>query len=88
MRGIKDSFTYGCKVTGVTVHFVDDKMDHGSIIMQEAVRIGDKDTVESLNEKIYKVEHRIYPRAIQLYVEKRLNVKGRRVSISERLAGG
>lgn len=77
-QGIKDAFTYGVKVSGVTVHFVDEKMDHGPIIMQEAVAVEEGDTLQTLEEKIHAVEHRIYPKAIQLFVEDRLKVVGGR----------
>ena len=80
-NGIKDTFTYGCKLGGVTIHFVDDKMDHGPIILQEGVKVTEKDTLETLEEKIHKVEHKIYPKAIELFVEDRLKVKGRKVEI-------
>lgn len=81
-QGIKDAFTYGVKVSGVTVHFVDEKMDHGPIIMQEAVAVEEHDTLETLEEKIHTVEHRIYPKAIQLLVEDRLKVvAGRKVEV-------
>lgn len=50
-HGIKDAFDYGVKVTGVTVHFVDEKMDHGPIVLQAAVKIEENDTLESLEEK-------------------------------------
>jgi phosphoribosylglycinamide formyltransferase-1 len=80
-HAIKDAFDYGAKVTGVTVHFVDEKMDHGPIILQETVTIAETDTPESLEEKIHKVEHRLYPEAIELFVEGRLKVGGRKVSI-------
>lgn len=83
-EGIKDAFNYGVKQTGVTVHFVDELMDHGPIIMQAAVRIGEDDTLETLEEKIHKVEHRLYPQAIKLFVEGRLLKEGRRVKISAR----
>jgi len=83
-RGIKDTFTYGVKVTGVTIHFVDDKMDHGPIIIQEAFRISERDTLENLEERIHQVEHKIYPRAIALYVDGRLKVSGRQVKISDK----
>ena len=83
-RGIKDTFTYGVKVTGVTIHFVDDKMDHGPIIIQEAFRISERDTLENLEERIHQVEHKIYPRAIALYVDGRLKVSGRQVKILEK----
>ena len=80
-QGIKDAFTYGAKTTGVTVHYVDEQMDHGPIIMQEPVRICEGDDLEKLEEKIHKTEHRIYPKAIQLYVEKKLLIRGRKVKI-------
>jgi phosphoribosylglycinamide formyltransferase-1 len=82
--GIKDAFTYGVKQTGVTVHFVNEKMDNGPIIMQDAVKINEDDTLETLEEKIHRVEHRIYPQAVALYAEHRLKVKGRCVSILDK----
>lgn len=79
--GIKDAFTYGVKQTGVTVHFVNEKMDNGPIIMQDTVKINEEDTLETLEEKIHRVEHRIYPQAVALFADNRLKVKGRRVTI-------
>ncbi|MFA5275302.1 MAG: phosphoribosylglycinamide formyltransferase [Candidatus Omnitrophota bacterium] len=79
-HAIKDAFNYGAKVTGVTVHFVDEKMDHGPIILQQAVLIGEKDTADSLETKIHKVEHRLYPEAIKLFVEGKLKIEERRVN--------
>ena len=84
VQGIKDAFTYGAKVTGVSVHFVDDKMDHGPIILQEAVKITEKDTLSSLEEKIHSLEHKLYPKAIQLFVDGRLKIKGRRVDVLDK----
>lgn len=81
-RGIEDAFNYGVKVAGVTVHFVDEKMDHGPIILQREVKITESDTLESLQEKIHKTEHRLYPEAIRLFTEKRLKIEGRKVKIS------
>lgn len=81
-EAIKEAFNYGVKVTGVTVHLVDEKMDHGSIILQEAVKIEEYDTLESLEAKIHKVEHKLYPEAIRLFVEGRLKIEGRKVRIS------
>lgn len=78
-QAIKDAFEHAAKVTGVTVHLVDDKMDNGPIILQEAVKIEENDTLESLEEKIHKVEHRIYPEAIRLVVEGRIRIEGRKV---------
>lgn len=83
-EGIKDAFTYGVKVTGVTVHFVDEKMDHGPIILQQALKITEKDNLENLEARIHRVEHRLYPKAIQLFVENRLRIKGRKVEIVEK----
>ena len=84
MEGIKDAFTYGAKATGATVHFVDEKMDHGPIIMQESCKISEDDTLETLTEKIHKLEHRIYPKAVALFADGRLKVKGRKVQILEK----
>jgi len=81
-EAIKDAFDYGVKVTGVTVHFVDEKMDHGPVILQQAVEIQENDTLESLERKIHKIEHRLYPEAIRLYVEGELKLEGRKVRIS------
>lgn len=83
-EGIKDAFEYGVKVTGVTVHFVDEKMDHGAIILQSAVKIEEDDTLASLEAKIHKTEHRIYPEAIQLFITGKLKLNGRRVKINNR----
>ena len=71
-HGIKDAFDYGAKVTGVSVHFVDEEMDHGPIILQQALKIEENDTLESLEKKIHKIEHKLYPEAIRLFVEGKL----------------
>ena len=83
-RAISDAFDYGVKLTGVTVHFVDELMDHGPVILQEAVRIEEKDTPRSLEEKIHRLEHRLYPEAISLFIKGKLKAKGRKVRISSR----
>jgi phosphoribosylglycinamide formyltransferase-1 len=85
-EGIKDAFEYGVKVTGVTVHFVDEKMDHGPIILQQEVEIAEDDTLETLEKKIHGVEHRLYPEAVRLYVEGKLKLEleGRKVKVSNR----
>ena len=80
-HGIKDALEYGSRVTGPTVHFVDEKLDHGPIILQKAVEVKDDDTEESLLERVHKEEHKIYPEAVKLFVEGRLKIKGRRVVI-------
>lgn len=79
MHAIKDAFDHGVKVTGPTVHFVIDGMDDGPIILQESVRIDPGDTFESLKEKIHQAEHRIYPQAIDLFVQGKLKIEGRKV---------
>lgn len=68
-QGIREAWEFGVKVTGVTVHFVDEELDHGPIILQGAVKIEKSDTRESLEAKIHKLEHRLYPAAINLYLE-------------------
>ncbi len=80
-HGIKDAFEYGVKVTGATAHFVTEDMDAGPVILQAAVIVTEDDTEQSLAEAIHKEEHKIYPRAIQLFVEGRLKIEGRRVRI-------
>ena len=77
--GIHDAYDYGVKVTGVTVHFADEEFDRGPIIAQEAVVVAEDDTLETLEAKIHEVEYRIYPRALQLIAEDRLEIVGRKV---------
>ncbi|MBU1125592.1 MAG: phosphoribosylglycinamide formyltransferase, partial [Candidatus Omnitrophica bacterium] len=81
-QGIKDAFEYGVKATGVTLHFVDEEMDHGPIILQETLAILENDTLASLEERVHKLEHRLYPEAIRLYVEGKLKLEGRKVRIT------
>lgn len=81
MHAAKQALDYGSKVTGCTVHFVDEGVDTGPIILQAVVPIEDDDTEESLLEKIHKEEHRIYPESIRLFCEGRLSIEGRRVNI-------
>lgn len=79
--GIKDAWKYGMKITGVTVHFINEDLDAGPIILQKPVMIEETDTPSSLEEKVHRVEHQIYPEAIKLFIEGRLEVMGRRVKI-------
>ena len=81
-HGIKDALDYGVKVTGPTVHFVDEKLDHGPIILQRAVEVKDGETEETLLERVHEEEHKIYPEAIKLFVEGRLKIEGRKVKIT------
>lgn len=82
-QGIKEALDYGVKLTGVTVHFVDEEMDHGPIILQEAVKIESGDSEETLAARIHKLEHRLYPQAIRFFSEGKLKIVGRKVEILE-----
>ena len=77
----KKAIDWGCKLAGCTVHFVTEGVDEGPIIIQSAVPILDVDTPETLAARILVQEHKIYPRAVQLFAEGRLRVDGRRVFI-------
>ncbi len=81
----RQAVRYGVKVSGCTVHFVDEGMDTGPVIIQAAVPVYHDDTEESLSERILKYEHRIFPYAIRLFAEGRLEVIGRVVSIRGRI---
>ena len=77
----KKAIEWGCKLAGCTAHFVTEGVDEGPIILQAAVPILDDDTPETLAARILEQEHKIYPRAVQLFAEGRLRVEGRRVFI-------
>lgn len=79
----RQALEYGVKIAGCTVHFVEEGMDQGPIIIQAAVPIIEDDTEESLSARILKEEHKIYPYAIKLYIDGRLSISGRRVIIKE-----
>jgi phosphoribosylglycinamide formyltransferase-1 len=78
----------GVKFSGCTVHFVDEGIDTGPIVRQAVVPVLDDDTVESLSKRILEQEHRIYPEALQLLVEGRIEVEGRRVKIRKTVVSG
>jgi len=77
----KQAIEYGVKVAGCTVHFVDEGVDSGPIILQKAVDVFDWDTEETLSSRILKQEHKLYPRTVKLFVEGKIEVKGRKVFI-------
>ena len=79
----KAAVGYGAKVSGVTVHFVDESVDHGPIIVQTAVSVHENDTPETLAARILVEEHVAYPQAVRLFFEGRLRVEGRRVHVLE-----
>lgn len=81
----KKALESGVKFSGCTVHFVDEGLDSGPIIIQAVVPVKDNDTVETLSKRILAEEHRIYPQAIQLFSEGRLCVEGRRVFVKDSL---
>lgn len=83
LHGQKQAVDYGVKISGCTVHFVNEGVDTGPIIIQAAVPAYHDDTEESLAERILKEEHRIFPYAIKLFIQGRLQVEGRKVIISE-----
>jgi len=77
----RQAVEYGVKISGCTVHFVNEGVDSGPIILQKSVEVSADDTEESLAERILKEEHHIYPKVIQLFCQGRLIIKGRRVFI-------
>lgn len=87
LRAQKQALEYGVKYTGCTVHFAEEEVDKGPIILQAAVPVYDDDTEETLSERILKEEHRIYPEAVKLFVEGRLKIEGRRVRVLPATSG-
>ena len=81
MYGVQQALAYGAKMTGVTVHFVDDGSDTGPIILQEAVPIREDEPEEELLQRVHTVEHRLFPQAVRLFAEGRLKIDGRKVHI-------
>lgn len=79
--GIEQAFNYGVKVTGCTVHFVDEGLDSGPVVLQEAVPVIQRESVKTLQQRIQALEHRLYPIAIDLFCRNKLKVEGRRCFI-------
>ncbi|MGB8218162.1 MAG: phosphoribosylglycinamide formyltransferase [Candidatus Methanoperedens sp.] len=77
----KQAYEHGVKVAGCTVHFVDETLDCGPIILQRCVEVKENDTPETLADRILEQEHKIYPEAVKLFVENRLQIEGRKVKI-------
>lgn len=75
----KQALEYGVKVSGCTIHFVDEKVDSGSILLQRSVRVLDSDSEEILSKRILAQEHKLYPQAIRLIAERKVTLKGRKV---------
>lgn len=79
----RDALAWGAKVTGATVHLVDEEVDHGPVVLQESVPVLPDDDESTLHARIQEVEHRIYPQAVGLLIEGRLRVDGRRVTVED-----
>jgi phosphoribosylglycinamide formyltransferase 1 len=83
----RQALEHGAKFAGCTVHFVDENLDAGPIVMQAVVPIEDRDTPETLSERILREEHRIYTEAVRIVLEGRYRIEGRRVLITPERAG-
>jgi phosphoribosylglycinamide formyltransferase-1 len=83
-HAIRDALAWGTKVTGVTVHLVDEQVDHGPILFQEALTIKPRETEASLLARVHRIEHRLYPKAIELVLKGYVRVRGRRVIVEGR----
>lgn len=79
----RDVLAYGVKVSGCTIHFVDEGMDSGPIILQTAVPVLDGDDEDTLAARVLEQEHKLYPRAIELFLKGKLKIEGRKVRILE-----
>lgn len=77
----EQALKHGVKVAGCTVHFVDEELDGGPIILQKCVEVKEDDTPQTLAERILEQEHKIYPEAVKLFVENKLRLEGRKVKI-------
>lgn len=82
-RSVAEALAWGVKVTGVTVHFVDEEVDHGPVIFQEAVEVLPGDDWDSLEARVHEVEHRLLPAAVRALSEGRVRVDGRLVRVLE-----
>jgi phosphoribosylglycinamide formyltransferase-1 len=80
---VADALAYGVKVTGCTVHLVDEEVDHGPVLFQEAVSVQPDDDERSLHERIKAVEHRLLPQAVELVAARRVHMDGRRTRIPD-----
>lgn len=82
VHGGADALAYGVKITGCTVHFVEEKMDSGPVIIQAAVPAEAGESEDALMARIHALEHRIYPQALQWFAEERISVRGRSVHLA------
>ena len=77
----EQAIEYGSKITGCTVHFIDEGLDSGPIILQKSIEVFPDDTADTLSDRLLPLEHRTYAEAVKLFFENRLSVKGRKVFI-------
>ena len=82
-HAVRDALAWGVKVTGVTVHLVDEQVDHGPIVLQEAIDVHEDDDWASLEARVHAVEHRLLPTAVGALLEDRLVIEGRSVRITQ-----
>jgi phosphoribosylglycinamide formyltransferase 1 len=78
---VADALAWGAKVTGVTVHVVDEEVDHGPIVFQEAIPVADDDDWDSLEVRVHEAEHRLFPAALKALLEGRIRIEGRRAVV-------
>ncbi len=83
----RQALEHGVKITGCTVHLVDEQLDHGPIVMQRAVEVLENDTVETLSARILEQEHKIYPEAVARVLNKEFRIERRRTFFSDRKPG-
>lgn len=87
VHGISDAFEYGARLTGPSVHFVEEKMDAGPLIIQAALPVRQDENLDALEGRIHALEHRIYPQALQWLAEGRLKLSGRKVLLQKGKSG-
>jgi phosphoribosylglycinamide formyltransferase-1 len=80
-HAVRDALQWGVKITGVSVHFVDEQVDHGPVVFQEAIEVFPDDDWDSLEARVHEVEHRLLPRAVRALLDGRLKVEGRIVHV-------
>jgi len=81
LRGAAEAVEYGARLSGCTVHLVEERMDSGPVVIQAAVSVMPDDDAGALQTRIHALEHRIYPQAVQWFAEKRIHIEGRQVRI-------
>ena len=86
-QAVADALDWGVKVTGVTVHFVDEEVDHGPVVFQEAIEVLPDDDWDALEARVHEVEHRLLPAAVRALAEGRLAVEGRMVRVLQEAPG-